>query len=57
MVSVSCRDPDFYTQMVLGVVLRDRATNMGFNDWFGHALELECRAEFPVNEKQEVSNL
>ena len=57
MVSVSRRDPDFYTQMVLGVVRRDRATKMGFKDWFGHALELECRAEFPVNEKQEVSNL
>lgn len=45
-----------YTQLVLGVVAEDRPTKMEFENWFGHALELECSTELLDNEKQDVSN-
>lgn len=45
-----------YTQLVLEVVAGDRPTKKGFENWFGHVLELEYSAELLDNEKQDAGN-
>lgn len=44
------------TQLILGVVPGDRPIKMEFENWLGHALELQCSVEILDNEKQDASN-